>query len=116
VPLAGIVDDKILADLDLDVRDAARLAVQRDGVVGLVADGIGLVVACAQNATPTKVFEQQRCRPVIAIAQDSDVPGSGDTFEDRRKAVNGDEHGLGDGGSPVEDGGKPPVIGLEDCV
>ena len=42
--LAGAVLHQVLAYLDLDMRQAARLAMVRDGVVGLIADEIGLVV------------------------------------------------------------------------
>ena len=47
--LTRLVGDQILAYLDLDVRQTAGLAVARDGVVGVVADEIGLVVADLQS-------------------------------------------------------------------
>src|SRR5258706_186836 len=45
VPLPVRLDDEVLADLDLDIRQAAPLAMDRNAVVGLVADPIGLIVA-----------------------------------------------------------------------
>src|ERR1700722_9261911 len=42
--LPRLVPDEVLANLDLDVRQSAHLAVLGDGVIGLVADEVGLVV------------------------------------------------------------------------
>jgi hypothetical protein len=48
--LAGLRFHQILTDLEFDVEDAAAFAVNRDGVVGFIADRVGLVVAEAPRS------------------------------------------------------------------
>ncbi len=58
--LAGRIGDQILADLDAAIHQPARLAVHGNGVVGLVADRIGFVVADHEIALGAQQLQQQR--------------------------------------------------------
>ena len=63
--LPGRLGDQILADLDLDMRQAAALAMHRDGVVGQIADSVGLVLA------------DRKIRPRRAAARPAHARGAG---------------------------------------
>ncbi len=79
--------DQILADLDLDMRQAAALAVDRDGVVGQVGDPVGLVLADEELAFGAQQVGQGVSEPGIAVEQHADMPRARHAPEDRGKAV-----------------------------
>ena len=55
--LARRVVDLVLADLDLDMRQAAPLAMHRDGVVGQIVTAVGLVIADDETVFGAQQFE-----------------------------------------------------------
>src|SRR5205823_4572208 len=67
LPLAGRVDYQILTDLDLDMRQAAPLAMHWDRIVGLVADLVRLIFADHQVPFGAQQFCQLVCEPPIAV-------------------------------------------------
>ena len=62
--LAGLIRNQILADFDSGVHQPARFAVHGNGVVGLVADRIGLVVADHEIALGAQRFSSSGGRSV----------------------------------------------------
>jgi hypothetical protein len=55
--------------------DAALLAMDGDGVVGEVADGVGLVVADGEIALAAQQIQHDIGEAGIAIVEHADLPG-----------------------------------------
>src|SRR5581483_4354804 len=86
------IGDQVLADLDLDMGQAAPLAMDRDGVVGEVADTIGLVVADDEVALALEEVEEDAGVAGITVIEAADVPLPADALENRREGMHRDEH------------------------
>ena len=74
--LAGLVSDQVLPDLDLDMGNAAPLAMDGNAVVGLVADVVGLVVADHQVSFLFQQIVKDARERGISIVQHADMPGA----------------------------------------
>ena len=99
------------------MRQAAPLAMHRDAIVAVVADGIGLIVTDREVALATQQVEQRPRQPRIAVVEHADLPGARHALEGRGEAVDGDQHGLLPGILPaVELGHDAVVIGPEDLA
>ena len=97
------------------IHQPACLAVHGDGVVGLVADRIGLVVADHEIALGAQQLQQQRRQMRVAVIERADVPGSRDAGINRRKAVQRHQHRRHGGAAAlVDDLADAPVVGIED--
>ncbi len=102
--LALRLGDQVLADLELEIVEAAGLGVAGDGVVDRI-HGVGLVVADHQIAGAVQRFQHpQRGRRVMAV-QHSDMPRPLQPVHRGREAVDRDQQrpfvavqGRGDGG------------------
>src|SRR3546814_7327413 len=71
----GIAADRVLADLDHHVMQAAVLAVMQDRKAGFGAAAVGLVVADHEVALVAQRAQQRRRQPVVAVPQHADMPG-----------------------------------------
>lgn len=115
--LPAVVGDEVLADFDQRVRQAAALAVHRDGVVGRVADEIWLVIADDEIGHLAQEREQAMGQAHIAIVKERNMPRARDAFEHGRKAVQGDQRrGLAAKPAAFELGLDAGVIGSKNLV
>src|ERR1700675_519592 len=113
--LARVGGDQVLAYLDLDMRQAARLPMTRDGVVGFVADEVGFVIADHETGLAAQAVEHQPRETAVAVIEYRGVHLAPYAFENVRHAVLGDEDGgLPRRGPLVEQRAYLPMIGLED--
>ena len=86
-----------------------------DGVVGLVADRIGLVIADHEIALGAQQFQQERRQMGVAVIERADMPGPRDAGIDGRKAVQRHQHRRhACAAALVDDLADAPVIGIED--
>ena len=113
-----VVGDQVLADLELDAGDAARLAVMDEREVREIGGGVGLVAADDEIAVGSGVAqeaEQRFGQARVAVEEDAAVPGAGDVEEDGREAVDGDEdRGRRAARAGVEVVADLGVVGAED--
>src|SRR3981081_817333 len=87
----------------------------RDGVVGLVAHRIGLIVADHQIGFRAQQFEQQRRQPGVAMVEGADMPWPGYSGVNRRKAVQRHQHRRnGITQAPVDYLMDAAMVGIED--
>ena len=91
--LAGGLGDQVLPDLDPDVQQPALLAVDRQGVVVLVVDRIGQLIADRERGVLGQELEQRPRQPAVPVVEQADVPGPGGAHVDRGEAVQRDQHG-----------------------
>ena len=94
--LPGFVGDEVLPNLDLDMRQAAPLAVDGDRIIGAVGDRVRLVVADDPRAFCADQLEQHVREPRVAVVEHADVPWPREIMENRREAVHRDQHGRFD--------------------
>ena len=88
----ALAREQILPDLELHVRNPALLAVHDDRVVGVVADGVRLVVTDDQCLISAQCLENQPREPHIASVENSGVPRSSLPQVDRRESVQCDQN------------------------
>src|ERR1051325_72469 len=98
--LARRIDDQILADLDLDMRQPTLFAMHRHGVIAEIADGVGFVVADAEIALAAQQIEHNVRQPCVPVVEDADFDDAGDALEYRRKAVHRNQQGTPTAGAP----------------
>src|SRR5262249_27737091 len=102
---------------DLDMGEAAPLAMDRDRVVGEIADPVGLVVADDEIALALEEIEEDAGIAGVAVIEDAGMPLPADALEDRREGMHRDEHRRPGGRlPPVELLGEAAVIGPESLV
>ena len=92
---------------------------QRNGVVGLLVDAVGLVAADAEVGLLREKLDQRVADPPVPVGEDADVPGPRSSLaaEQRRAAVHGDEGGRLRARLPVgEHALDLPVVGFEDLA
>ncbi len=115
--LASGGGDEVLAYLELDMDEAAPLAVHGDGVVALVVDRIGLVVADAPVAVAGEEIEERTGETAVAVVEDAQVPRPRVAVVDRGEAVHGDEDAcLPLRRAAIERARDGVVMGLEDLA
>jgi hypothetical protein len=89
--LTGFVGEKVLPYLDLDVREAAPLAVFDDPVVAEGVRGVRFIVADHERRIAPERCEESRGYPDVPVIEDAGMPRSGDAAERRCEAVHEDQ-------------------------
>ena len=113
--LACEIGEQVLADFDLDMREAAPLAMHRYGVVGQVADPVRLVFADDEIGLAAQQLRKSVRQTGIAVEQDGHMPRPRDPFEYRSKAVQRHQDRLAARRcAAVERGGDRIMVGPED--
>src|SRR5689334_2681092 len=115
--LAGRQLNQILADLDLDMRNAATLAMVRQGVANPVLPGVGLVVACDQTCLGTQGFEEAFREARVSVVEHRGMHLAAHTLEHVRHAVLNDQNRAPARGlALLQQGAEMLVIRLEDLA
>src|ERR1700688_1101447 len=117
IGLSGLVVQQVLTYFDLDMRQAARLAMARNGVVGLVTDEIGLVIGDAQIVLTPQHVEHQAGKTAVAIVQYRGVHLPPHASEDVGHAVLGYQNGGARRRQPlIQQRAYMIVIGIENLA
>ena len=91
------VGDQVLADFDLDMRQAALVAVGGDAVVAVFGERIGRVVADDEVGFPAQQVQQDAGESRVLVVQQADLHGAAFAFEGRGETVHRDQHGAAAG-------------------
>ena len=86
------VADQVLADLEADVEQPAPLAVDRQGVVGLVVDRVRQFVADVRGRVVVQDPEQRAGEAGVAIVQQAEPPRPAAAVVHRGEAVHRDQN------------------------
>ena len=99
------------------MRQTARLAMMRDGVIGLVADKIRLVVADDQLRLPPQMIEHQAGEAPVAVVEHGGVHLAPHAVIDIGHAVLGHQDGRPARRQPlIEQRAHGVMIGIEDLA
>src|ERR1700675_1498746 len=113
--LAGGLPKQILANFNFHMRQTARLGMDRNGEIRIVADEIWLVVADYQIRIPPQHVEQQAGKAPVAVVQHRGVHLAAHALVNVGHAVLGPQRG---GAAPrrsfVEQLAYVLMIGIED--
>src|ERR1700719_1557292 len=113
--LSGIITDQVLANFDFHIRQGTGLRVVRYGVVGLVADKVGLVIRDHQLAFPPQHVEHDTGKTAIAIVKNRGVHVAAHALVDIGHGVLRHQDGGPACRQPLVDKfTNPPMIRIED--